>query len=81
LLLRMFWGWGDWCCGTDVSGSVSCLLSLLLSLLLLRKRQQAFSEDGCLLGSTARLVRAYTILTNVGYVYLAEVVAGDDLEV
>ena len=34
------------------SGSVSCLLSLLL--LLLHKHQQAFLEDGCLLGSTAR---------------------------
>src|SRR5205814_10261331 len=52
-----------------------------LLLLLLRKRQQAFSKDSCLLGSTERLVRACTILTNIGYMYLAKVIAEDNLEV
>ena len=54
---------------------LAVLVAWVAQVLLLCKRQQAFSENGCLLGSTPRLVRACTILTNVGYMYLAEVIA------
>ena len=67
LLLEPLGGWGGLVL-RSTPGSVFYLVPLLL--LLLR----------CLLGSTARLVQACTVLTNVGYMYLAEV-AQDNLEV
>jgi len=48
-------------------------------LLLSDTSQQTFSEKSCLLRGRAWQVRARTILTDIGDVYLAGIVLGDDI--